>query len=932
MTKYPRQRNRIIAINGVFDDFNDNIFSATKWFETYDPAGPGNNSIVTAPGAIGGYTLKINGIIANGLANDRAQVGMSPYANQSRLHYISVKNPLFFSTKAEFRLRIEDDQADATNELAHSAGFALDGNVFYAAGHNVNRTVVYFSVANGKIGIVSGTTPSAANEITKVAWSGTLDTWYDIRIEWQYDYYPKRKIWYSDLTVLEDTSPTGYTVKVYVNDVLFINTTIDGDDWRTKGAAPDEYAAALGRCGPHINLEDHAANTGNSVIAYYKDIWVTSANPILLSFKAERSILIQGGNNTSEGVLRVKHNMVISEGDDFQIWEKDRGTSNWFNTFRGVIREVNKLTEVMVNVSAEGYDTIILRENTENFSYTTQTAGTIIADIINTPEKYIFDTFTYFDATTATYTRTYPYNNKIEILNEMAALENFLIYLDSALNWHFQSIKSNDTDIYLKYGKNFIIEANQSEIFVRRPNLLRVVGKGVYAERELGISTFDTYSNVKKIIQRTDLSTQAEVDEALDFYIANYLDPITLLEVTMKSNHRISIGKLIHITYPPLGIINQAYVVINYTKTEQGIMNLSLFEYRPSLSVLISDLDNRSSLNENQIIPSDETATATEFNLEGKATLLISAYYQIKDYDGGAVVQEGQMMITDYCLDAICGLLNDEGLTASTKPNFIHFGTGTTAAKPSDTALDNQTDIRGAQIGQGWSHQVSTQFLIGITFGATGSNTTNTTINLTEIGLFNDDGDMFARAVFDSISIKADPSFRGLHIWLKLTQKPGSSMLGNDLLQNLLFSHIILGFPLFTLDHLYVYGTDTFMFPSHFNDRFSEAGGSTVLVPDLPNKGTFTRTKILTKHLVKYEFEYIFDWTNDEYAPGASDQRIQMLALGDQSDRSRRLVWLYYNSNKTLSDYDGYNCYWVLWIKLERGDINPYPTLDFEKV
>lgn len=928
--RYPRQRKQLIALNGIFDDFSDNVFSAARWFNTYTGSQV-TTTFVTAPGGIGGYALRLLGTIANGLDPMIAQGGVSPYPNKSKLYYINPGQNLKWSMKAEFRLRIATDQTDSTNKLAHSAGFALDGNVNWSDDHNEKRTVVYFSVANQRAGIVSGPSAVAGNELASVAWSGNLNTWYDIRIEWEYDWFYWTDYIYFPVTDERIQLP----VKVYVNNELLIDVKVYLGEWRQKTSVTVvEFHAPLGRCGPHINVEDEAALTGQSVDAYYKDILITNSFRYT-EYEWTSSVLSKGASSHAKATLRADSPHMINEGDDFQIWERDNTSADWSGSFRGIIRQVSRLMGKLVVIEAEGYESVFYGARGENLSYTTKTTGFIVNDVLSNPDTFLFDTSTYFDSTSTTYSRNYLMLPKLDIIAEMSVLENFIIYLDAGNCWHFQSILTNDTDVYLRWGKDKITSAHHEDNFVRTPNFLRVVGSGVYAERELSSAIFESSSRVTRTVQRLDLTTQAEVEAALDYYISNYLEPVKLLDVKLRANHAIKKGKIIRVYLPTLGIINAAYLVVQLFNNSKQQMNARLIEVKPNLPLLLADLEQRASRKEDETVPTDDLSTDEKLHVEGSAKLMVSAYYAIVDNQSGLIAREGQAIVTDYTLQWILELLNNEYYPSGRQhPSAMHVGTGTTPEKPSDTALENRTT---------WSYTSSEFEDIAKQIGSAGSATSyflgncykmdhwQPGSNISEIGLFRDstESDMFVRAVFPAYT--PGDSWCDMYIWIKFMPVPGPCMFSFELVKGLTYCFYTNALAIkLAMERGMVVASDTFTVPDLYINEETETSGKVVICPKLLTDGTLTRTKIVTKHMMKYDYTYTFDYTNDRYNPADGDKQIFAIGLTFNDYNKRPHIFMFYRTAKMLSELDGHNCHFILWIKILRGDFNLTPVRSWE--
>lgn len=961
---YPRQRKRLTAINGIFDDFHDSTFSKTNWFETYT----GSQlqwDVVAAPGGAGGNALWLKGTINDALSNLDGNTHLSPYPNISKQYYINISKQRKWKMRAEFRLYIVQDQGDGTNQpLSHSAGFILDGAVKWTTGHNARRCGVFFNVANQRVGLAKVINGSCT-ELTDVAWAGAYNTYYDVRIEWEWDWY-YRRIW--GRTDWEQNDGVGWTglanqcmrvnVKVYINNSNVIDGFIYVGDWRAD-VAPMRPARELcvGRCGVGVNVENDDTgdvSNGSFVEAYFKDIWITMDAKVI-NWEYEDSILEKGLDRIASGSISSSSPEMVGEGADLQIHCRNSKTADWEGAFRGIIRQPSRISKRIASFEAEGYDSIIASEKTENLSFTAKTAQEIIAGTVNDPEtKNIFNVTTYFDSAPATYTRLYTHNAKMGILNEMAHLSNFLLFLDTGNNFnHLKPTNSRlYTDTHFEWGANRIRAYDEQEVFVRQPTKIRVIGSGVYAEKELSAQTFITDTEVLREFIRLDLTTQAEADEALEYYAALYREPLRFLELEVRADWSVTKGKYVRVSIPHLGFNYSLFTVISVKGDSLGGMTLKCIKYRAGLTALLADLSGRMESQEGEAFAQDLIIGADEINIEGVAKAFVSARFQIREYFNGpvydkdgnelygqyAIMREGTMIVTDTFMDDLNDFMVAHVPGSFPAPyEFIHLGNGTTPAKEDDTVLDN--DVHTEDITTNWEQDGQRTWgnsVSGILEGASflfrvAQGDYNYASAITEIGLFttsSPSSKMACRAVFDSYT----PDFAStVQIIISLTVDPaeGTCYPGMHFFTQMYFWILDIALDNAPIERFHFVGTNTFTIPSVEMEEESEYGGDVLIVPKNASDVSLTVTQLKDQNMINYEQTYTIDYTNDRQNPATPDQQLSWIAgcHGDLAKNS--LIMLFYRTLQTLSDIDGWDTKVILWLKFERGELD---TININKL
>lgn len=904
--KYPRERRSIVAINGVYDPCQDTSEMDRLW----DLAGRGwqgsygvTYTRVAAPGGIGGFAHFFEGRINNVIQLYGVQ-SLTPYKDQGFRYYFSPFSPFYWKMTADFRIRIALDQTGDSGVLSASLGFCLDGGAMYPdlTGDNQTRMHVNFNVNRSLIAVTrSQQSPQLVAEIlSSASWSGSYDTWYDVRIEWSRDWY---------------LTPGQINVTVFVNKTqeLTYNVTYP-DDWRADPASGLNYHSLIGRCGPSICVENDGGSTNSTdVDGYFADILITQDIKVL-SWKYTDAI-IQSGNPTKASFRAISaRTSMVGEGSDVVIWKRNKLSDQWVSRFRGIIRDVDRVRKKIIHIEAEGWESILFGEKTENISHTTQTAAVIIQDAINNPDKVEFDVTTFFDSVSATYSREYVNNPKLDVSEEMASLEGFFLFLDHTLAWHFQSPRTNALPIHLIRGQSKILNVQVKQSFVRVPNILRIIGYGgIYAERELSAKTFSSGSVVTRNINRQDLLTQTEVDEYLNYVLTFLNEPLMMVDVKMRSNPNLKKGYTIRLTDPTQGIKNTLFSITSITGKSINRMNLNLLEVKPHASLLLADLTKRTDRKESELFFQDEIATNKIFNVEGLATLLISGTYEVEF--AAAIQRSGDLVITDELIDDLIEFWNEE---SPTQPTHLAYGTGTTEALPSDTAMETETSRTAATVTQ--------QEKIGLA-SESEFRTTRYTItilnpsNLTEIGLLNaaSSGTLDCRTTFASYSETGTVTVR---INLTVIPHPGLAYV-----TALGIAHTAKWFydgTALDLDYIAHCSFRNITAPEPFGYYLSSYYGSAfTYVPDAVTRGTFTKTKLLHQNKLKYEFVYANYDLSAHFGGNAGgspfEERFLSVFRNTGTLSAKPMINIFHRSLRKLDDFDDSACLWIIWLKIKAG-------------
>lgn len=904
--KYPRQRKKLFVFNGIFDDFLDTVFSNTIWAATYKGV-LGSHSFVSAPGGAGGNALKLTGTITNSFDIDTT-IGVSSYKNESFNYFFSVNAPLVWKVKAEFRLNIESDVtvASSTNKLSHCAGFYLDGNVKWETTTNRNRIGCYFNVASQKLGIAVTDTTNQMNAYTvsEVAWAGSYDTWYDIRIEYEYNHY---------------SNPFYIDINIYVDNNLELSFSYAIIGWRKLPVFPNHigsHQAILGRCGPGININQDVPATVGTVTAYFKDILITNDLKVI-EYNFKNSIITPNADTIFTGVVITSSELMVSKSMDVQVYMRDSISDNWSGMWRGKINEYHRINRKMITIKAEGYLSYILNEKTDQLTFTTQTTATILAAAFNNPTKAEFDVSTYFDAVSATYTRTYIDTPKLDIIYEMLSLEKYLCFLDIGNNVHFQSYLTNELGLY-QWGSDKIYASELSESHIRLPNFIRVTGSGVMAEREIPNDSVELGNKVTRTFSRLDLTTQSEVDDALNYYVAVYSEPIQLLTVKLRANYSLKIGYVIKLTIPNKQIYNREFLIQSIQLNHLSIMSVELLEVQPNLELLLVDFNKRTSLQESPSLAIDTLEDTDRFNVESTAKILVKASYEI-EYNS-VVVREGDMTVTNYCLLKLIGLWNNESLS---QPDYIGYGTGTTEPNYGETLLVNETartiiDSATKDERTGYSDPTDANFDTYTYRSIVYELDITNPVNMTEVGLFTAPvlSNMFARSVFTSYTQTGTVTIR---ITFRIFPVPSASIITIEGITRLIewFYDKAATFQGPEISHLAHIGSPSFTAVSPYISGSTE-GADVTICPALSTAGSVNKIKNVDRHLITIVFDYTYDYTTDKSA-GSDAKEVGIAAILNNSYVNQWSFIMFRRTPDLISTKDGFSCKWILNIKYIRG-------------
>jgi len=910
---YPREKKQIITICGYYDPFDSQEYSESIW-EQSEAAHSGTyhllEEIVAAPSISNKYAIHLKGTTFNGGGIAYNHMAYSAFRDRSNSLYMPALNAFKWKTITDFRLRIVADASGVGSDLSTGTGWCLDAN----SKSNRNRAWLIFHVANQKVGIGCrndsdegvGGTDKFIETIYSQDWSGSYDTWYDVRVELEYDWW---------------AAPMDIIVTVYVNKTEIFSETIDKDFWRSYSFTGLNHTSVghyyyipanqiLGRSGPGLALERDGGSGGETVEAYWTDIHQSIEHKIV-RWNYEDSILQAGFTQTAHGSLVTNLPQSFTEGCDIQIWKRNSLDDVIKGQFRGIIRKIENPRPKMIKWEAEGYGSVLYQEKVDELAFTAQTAGTIVQAAFNNPLKKEFDTTTFFDTTTTTYTKTYYSTPKMAILEEMAKKEGYIVFIDHGNNVHFESYRTNTLGKHLIYGQSRIRKYSVQSIFARKPNILRVVGTGVYSEKILSTEILVSNSRVVRQVNMLELTTQAEVDAEVDLLAQSLLEPIAHLELEMRADWEISKGNNIAVTIPDLDLSNRRFLVAAVT-VKGSLMILNLLEAKVHLPALLSDLVKRSETTERLSVPTDTVADNPQFNTDGLATCLVDAEYEI-EYNS-AIVRSGKMTVTDTFIDDLLAVWNEETIT---EPDYIAVGSGTTEPDWNETTLE--TEASRTVVSKAYAEELGAAYLNTTWYRAVEfERDIIDPSGITELGLFNDAsvGTMACRAAFASYSQSGTVTFR---VRLRLLPKPSSTFITSAGI----YHTCVWMFAGTNLIVDYIGHIGSLGFHSLHPDMCGAQGSSTPLtiVPSGVGLGTFTVTKYIEKNQINFTFEYP-DYDRLAHFGGNGSNYYEfgiVLRITGILDQDSGIITFRRGHQYMDTVADGRSCRWSLWLRFEQG-------------
>lgn len=694
---YPRNRKQIHTLNGFFDPFDNLALSDAMW-RMSDGSGWTAQEIIAAPALSNKYALHFKETCPIGVYTWDTNNHSTSYAAEASVWHglgktFWLQSDLYFKNVLSFRMRIVSDYYDATS--TDSIGSYCSGAFLDACSNggtdSVLKAMVKFNVDAQKIVRCNGRWDNLiyyyTEDETSWDWAGSYDTWYDVRIEWSYDFF---------------TAPNVISLSVYINNGFIGSEDIAIGNWRTGNSV--YRAAPMGRCGVISHVQPQVGGSsppvGTEIVeAYFTDVCFNDTKDILGKdwnyWKIAPSILKKGTDSYFEGgfVSRSKERLMVTKNSDVTFWRRKTTSDLWTPKFRGIIRSVDKSVPRIVKFEGGGYETGFYGDKTGDLSFSAKTAAEIITGAINTPvTKYGFNLTSFFDTVTNTYDRIYKERPVLEVLEEMSYLEGKIMFLDIAHAWHFEDYRANQgIGRHLIWGQSKIFSYQLEDLDSVFPSVIRVSGSGVYSERVIPQGSFGAQNRIIYNISRPELTTQTEVDEVSNFYASRYLEPIQVLNLDLIAIKDLQLAETVRVTIPELELDNHEFLVASFTEDKHRKMSLVLIEARPDAPYLLASLQEREETLESHSVAHDTEAATQLLRLDGIATMRVSCNYEIL-YD--AVVQRsGPITLTNTFIDDLLDIY-DRSTADPDEPTHVAYGTDDSEEEFAEIDLVSQSGAR----------------------------------------------------------------------------------------------------------------------------------------------------------------------------------------------------------------------------------------------
>jgi len=416
------------------------------------------------------------------------------------------------------------------------------------------------------------------------------------------------------------------------------------------------------------------------------------------------------------------------------------------------------------------------------------------------------------------------------------------------------------------------------------------------------------------------LITQAEVDDALDYYVSLYRDPFEMVELTMRVNYNIQKGQVIRVTSLKHDLNSRRFFVSEVAVKSNGRMTLTLLEATPKMALIIADMKKQTSRIEAEKVATDTVAESERFENEAIARTFVDVDWEI-EYDS-SVVANGKGVATDELLDDLIELIAGE---SPTQPTHLGYGTGIEPLSFDNIALDTETArvaLTPTITEACYVSPNTVDYYRAVTLEIDVVNPSA----VTEIGLLNaaSDGTLQARAVFDSYSQTGTVTFRFTIRYLVAGEAMSMSWRGIKSLVDWTYNgaacnvtHIAhCGLSDFTQPDPCLVGAPNWQGFQYYNKT---------ICPDDPADGTMTKSKFYDINRVKFKFVYP-DYQRLDCSDDIAPEFAMIAVIGSWGNNS---IWAYSHLRKgyryvggTSSDegdfFENY-CIWVMWFEFVQG-------------
>ena len=373
--------------------------------------------------------------------------------------------------------------------------------------------------------------------------------------------------------------------------------------------------------------------------------------------------------------------------------------------FTGVVEDWLPMEDDLLQVYCIDYAIQLHGRPITKYNMNNQTASQAISDLISTYGDGLFTTD--IDATTKTYDDIFYYLTALEIMQELALRESFYIRLTPSLQWQFKPRDSNDLGISYTEGQDFIAP-NFPKISHRIRNSLYAIDKSGQVYAKFDLSSINNHFMRTGFEDVPDATSETQVRNHLNARIGRDSGQLTPGSIEVPQDYTLMPTGLIRINYAKLGWVNEpAYILGVVQDLDTPTSAIELVNYRPELDEAISKiLYDRRQLQKRNIDTTLPLIILADLEIEigVKSTVVIERQDSVVDvWDEGIfdqakwdsqpdvwdqIVAETTMVITNAYLDKLRDLVQGEAVNALDAANArISLGTGTAAAKVTDTAL-----------------------------------------------------------------------------------------------------------------------------------------------------------------------------------------------------------------------------------------------------
>lgn len=439
-------------------------------------------------------------------------------------------------------------------------------------------------------------------------------------------------------------------------------------------------------------------------------------------------------------------NRVITSGERTRIFEAIK----WHHRWTGIIKDLipdKKNPYAIINVEAKHYSSILDSRPFEG-SFATKTTDHIIADgsagiiTLNVTE---FST-TNVNTGQATITKTYVQDPIREILLQLGAEENYLLWVDEDLDVHSEPLGANDNGKVLSQAENNLINYQFPDLAPPEYTTAEVHGTNTWTIIESGNSAQREYGHLTKVIVDNNITTQAEAERVGRIAI-HQGTPIVIGTVEIVADYSLLIGDTVSITIvdPILSFTNKKFVVVSIL--EDQLTNkqvLTVAEQTADLSDFLYQTFLLAQRNQNQTIDTGVTKTNTimlDFDILVWIDYLVETSPNGSDWtnhdSGRTVTTNRSIAIISACLgNADTGTDLSEG--DFTNGLVFQIGVGIEEPTITDTALSDRLTSEDKAIGEGSITFPTENGSIVSKASATWDNTDANGQTITEAGFYAD--------------------------------------------------------------------------------------------------------------------------------------------------------------------------------------------------